>query len=250
MTLHSSLSAAVLSLLLAACTVPETDTLDRLGDGKPDAETAFRLLKEGNRRFSENHVIHPHFSTQRIQMTDGGDQGKYAYATLLCCSDSRVPPELIFDAGMMDLFVIRVAGNVCHAAEIGSVEYGALHVNTPLVVVMGHAQCGAVTAVSEVVKGCCHHKMEKNILTMVKPIVPVVKDVVEDHPDKTVKEITEIAVVENVKESMKNILEQSEDMREAIASGKIKLLGAVYHLDSREVEWLSEDLAQKMLIND
>lgn len=238
----------LLSLCLAACVTPE-ETVDRIGDEKPDAATALVLLKEGNRRFVHDCVRHPHAAFKRICLADVSDQSKYAYATIFCCSDSRVPPEYIFDAGFMDLFVVRVAGNVVHTAEIGSVEYGALHVNTPLVVVMGHSKCGAITAVANSV--CCsdstHHTYEKNILDAVKPIVPVVQRIAAENPGKTALEIAELSVADNVKSSISDILKRSPEMRGAVRSGKIMMLGAIYHLDTHEVEFLPENTATNCL---
>ena len=97
--------------------------------GKPDPETALQMLKDGNKRFHTGNAEHPHSDGARLALADTVDQGKYAYATVLSCSDSRVPVEMIFDAGIMDLFVVRVAGNVCDTDEIGTIEYGiGLHV--------------------------------------------------------------------------------------------------------------------------
>lgn len=93
---------------------------------------------------------------------------------MITCSDSRVPVELVFDAGVMDIFVVRVAGNVCDTDEVGSIEYGLAHVNTPVLVVLGHTQCGAVTAVTHAVQGK-GHALELNIPPLVDNIEPAVK---------------------------------------------------------------------------
>ena len=86
---------------------------------------------------------------ERLIQAGKESQGDHAYATVITCSDSRVPVERVFDAGVMDIFVIRVAGNVCDVDEVGSIEYGLAHVHTPVLVVLGHTQCGAVTAVTK-----------------------------------------------------------------------------------------------------
>ena len=91
--------------------------------GKPSADEALALLKAGNLRFARREPEHPHTDAERLALAAAEDQGNHAYATVLACSDSRVPVERIFDAGVMDLFVIRVAGNVCNADELGSIEY-------------------------------------------------------------------------------------------------------------------------------
>jgi carbonic anhydrase len=106
-------------------------------------ENALLRLKEGNIRFKNNKSIHPHddFRTRVNQISE-----QHPFAVIIGCSDSRISPSLIFDKGLGDLFVIRIAGNICDDAVIGSVEYAVLHLDVQLVVVMGHENCGAVTA--------------------------------------------------------------------------------------------------------
>nr|WP_320009439.1 carbonic anhydrase [uncultured Desulfobulbus sp.] len=98
----------------------------------------------------------PHTDAARLKLAGQEDQGDHAYATVITCSDSRVPVEILFDAGVMDIFVIRLVGNVLDVDEVGSVEYGLAHVHTPVFVVLGHTQCGAVTAVTNAVQGHGH----------------------------------------------------------------------------------------------
>ena len=107
---------------------------------KPSPDEVIEMLKAGNQRFVSGQSINPHSDAKRIAQAAKENQGDHAYATIISCSDSRVPVETIFDAGIMDLFIIRVAGNVCDTDEIGSIEYGLAHVNTPVLVVLGHTQ--------------------------------------------------------------------------------------------------------------
>ena len=109
------------------------------------AETALAKLKEGNRKFVESS--HTSMDTSRILRRHFKENGQHPYAIIISCSDSRVVPEVIFSAGIGDLFVIRVAGNVIDAHQLGSIEYAAEHLGTGLVVVLGHTDCGAVGAV-------------------------------------------------------------------------------------------------------
>ncbi len=104
---------------------------------------ALKLLKDGNARFSAGTASHPNASRERIAQTSGSQA---PFAVVLTCSDSRVAPEVIFDRGIGDLFVVRDAGNVVDPLVIGSIEYGVGHLKAPLVVVMGHTNCGAVSA--------------------------------------------------------------------------------------------------------
>src|SRR5262245_36848791 len=120
--------------------------------GDPTADHSFRLLrdasltllKEGNSRFATGKSQHPHHDAERRSSTVA--QGQEPFATVLGCSDSREPVELIFDRGVGDLFVVRVAGNVAGTSELASMEYGVGHLNTPLLIVMGHTKCGGVAA--------------------------------------------------------------------------------------------------------
>ncbi|MBW1744446.1 MAG: carbonic anhydrase, partial [Deltaproteobacteria bacterium] len=146
--------------LLALTVVPAAASGKAAAKPSPDATIA--MLKAGNVRFVEGKSTHTHADAARLHQAGTENQGNHAYATVITCSDSRVPVEIIFDAGIMDIFVIRVAGNVCDVDERGSIEYGLAHVNTPVLVVLGHTQCGAVTAVTQAILG--HgHPLEANI---------------------------------------------------------------------------------------
>lgn len=213
---------------------------------KPSPAEVMKKMQEGNIRYVEGKSLNVNNTPDRKKLAAAESQGKYAYATVLSCSDSRVPVELIFDAGVMDIFVIRVAGNICNTDEIGSIEYGACHVNTPLVIIMGHSQCGAVTAVSESVTG--HgHKLEKNIPPLVKSIVPTVKKTMEDNPGKGASELLDTCIEECVWHSIDNLFMESSSVREMVKKGKIKVVGAIYDVESGKVKWLSEDKVSKLL---
>jgi len=137
---------------------------------KPSPDEILQMLKKGNERFYTGKATYPHTNAVRLEQAGKEDQGNHAYATIITCSDSRVPVELIFDAGVMDIFVIRVAGNVCDTDEIGSIEYGLAHVHTPVFVMLGHTQCGAVTAVTHALHGK-GHALELNIPPLVDNII-------------------------------------------------------------------------------
>jgi carbonic anhydrase len=113
-------------------------------DPARDAEAALQELLDGNARFASGSPAHPNRDAAR---REGLVAGQQPFAAVVACSDSRVPPELLFDRGFGDLFVVRVAGNVVDRAALGSIEYAALHLHVPLIMVLGHSGCGAVTAV-------------------------------------------------------------------------------------------------------
>lgn len=206
---------------------------------KPAAEEVLLLLKAGNQRFALGQATYPHADAARRALAGRENQAKYALATVLSCSDSRVPVELIFDAGVMDLFVVRVAGNVCDTDEIGSIEYGLAHVRTPLLVILGHTQCGAVTAVTRELHG--HgHKLERNIPPLVENIAPAVKRVMKEHRGLSEEGVVPLAIVENVWQSVEELFLRSPAVREMVQGGKVRVVGAVYDISAGTVTWLDE----------
>src|SRR5580698_5959632 len=148
-------------------------------------------------------------------------------AIILSCSDSRVGPELIFDQSLGDLFVVRTAGNVADPVALGSIEYAVDHIHSPLLVVLGHTKCGAVTA------ACSGEKMPSPnldaIVTKISPAVTQAKSYAK--PD----DLIEAAIKDNVHQSAKDVQANSEIVRDAVKSGKLKVVEAEYQLDTGEV---------------
>lgn len=207
---------------------------------KASPDEILQMLKDGNERFAAGKPVRLNADPARIGLAAVSDQGNYAYATVLSCSDSRVPVELLFDAGIMDLFVVRVAGNVCDTDEIGSIEYGLAHVKTPVLVVLGHTRCGAVTAVSQAVAG--HgHKLERNIPPLVDNILPAVKRAMEQHPEAQGKALIPFAIEENVWQAVDDLFMKSPAVRNLVKAGKVKVVGAIYDLGTGRVDWLPQE---------
>lgn len=193
--------------------------------GVPASE-ALQMLKDGNKRFIEGKSIHPHSDFARIKEIS---KGQKPFVTINGCSDSRVPPELIFDQGFGDVFVVRNAGNVSDTDEIGTIEYGTEHLGTNLVVVVGHTKCGAVTAVA---KG---DHVEGSIPKLVDNIVPAVDRVKHlRHNEEYTKWINE-AIIENVNQSIKDILNNSTIVSQLVKEGKVRIVGAIYDTDTGKV---------------
>jgi carbonic anhydrase len=214
--------------------------------GKPTPAEIIQMLKSGNERFYTGNAIYPHTDAARIALAAQADQGNHATATVISCSDSRVPVELIFDAGIMDIFVIRVAGNVADTDEIGSIEYGLAHVNTPVLVVLGHTRCGAVTAVAQAVQG--HgHKLERNIPPLVDNIVPAVKRAMDRHQDLHGDALIPYAIEENIWQSIEDLFMKSPAVRNLVKKEKVIVAGAVYDLASGKVEWLDTEKVSEIL---
>lgn len=238
------LKAFALGCCLLAATALQADASSTAVKPSPDA--AIKMMQEGNARFVANKATHPHSDTNRLIQAGKENQGDHAYATVISCSDSRVPVERIFDAGVMDIFIIRVAGNVIDVDEAGSIEYGLAHVNTPVLVVLGHTQCGAVTAVTAEVEG--HgHALERNIPALVDNIVPAVKRAIAAHPDKHGNDVVPYGIEENIWQGIEDLFMNSPATREMVKSGKAKVVGAMYDVSTGKVDWLPEAKVTEIL---
>lgn len=213
---------------------------------KPTPNQAIDMLKKGNERFVAGTMIHPNLNGARLKQAGNENQGDHAYATVITCSDSRVPVEALFDAGIMDIFVIRVAGNVCDVDERGSIEYGLAHVHTPVLVVLGHTQCGAVTAVTNAVLGT-GHPLERNIPLLVDNIVPAVKKAMADNPEIKGTKIIPKAIEENIWHGIEELFLESPSTREFVSKGYAKVVGAIYDVGNGSIQWLPENKTLEIL---
>ncbi|TFG78712.1 MAG: carbonic anhydrase [Chrysiogenales bacterium] len=231
-----------LSLLMALQVGSESTARSQ----KTTPDKAIAILKEGNVRFVSGKATHPHTGAERLAQAGKESQADHAYATVISCSDSRVPVELLFDAGIMDIFVVRVAGNVMDVDEAGSIEYGLVHVNTPVLVVLGHTQCGAVTAVTQVVQGK-GHALERNIPPLVKNIEPAVRRAMAAHKDVGGDAIIPYAIEENIWQAMEDLFMMSPVSRNLVKEGKVKVIGAMYDVGTGKVDWLPESKSQEIL---
>ncbi|MBM4275611.1 MAG: carbonic anhydrase [Deltaproteobacteria bacterium] len=204
------------------------------------ADEALKLLKDGNARYVEGKAQHPHQTRERRALTAG--QGQKPFATVLSCSDSRAPVEILFDRGVGDILVIRVAGNVAAVDEIGTMEYGVEHLNTPLVVVLGHSQCGAVTAAVEGLK------LPGHMAALVKPIQPAVSKAKADNPGVSGEALVNAAVKANVFQAMEDLLQKSSIVKGRVKATKIRVIGAFYEMDTGQVQWLGPHPNQNKLV--
>jgi len=204
------------------------------------ADEALRLLKDGNARYVDGKLQHPHQDGTRRALTAA--QGQHPLAAVLTCSDSRVPAEIIFDQGIGDIFVIRVAGNVAATDEIGSIEYAVDQRGAPLVLVLGHTQCGLVGAVLD------GAKLPPNIASLAEPIKPAVDKAREANPQAAKDVLLKAAITGNVWQAMEDMLRLSPLIREKVKDGQVKLLGALYDLDTGQVQWLGLHPDQEKLV--
>jgi carbonic anhydrase len=157
-------------------------------------------------------------------------QGQRPFAVILTCSDSRLPPEVIFDQGLGDLFVARVAGNIVDAALLGSVEYAVGHLNTPLVVVIGHERCGAVEATLESIQH--NSKPHGGVGALVEAITPAIP-VAEQRPGDLLENTIRVNA-----EMSRDRIAQSSELADRLKSGEINVLAAYYSLDDGKVTQL------------
>jgi carbonic anhydrase len=197
-----------------------SDTSTAIGPDK-----ALELLKAGNARFVAGDVIERNdYPQQRAGLTEG----QAPYASILCCSDSRVPPELVFDEGLGRLFIARVAGNVVTPELLASLEYAALHSTSRLIVVLGHECCGAVTAaVQTLAQGA--DAESPSLQTLLDRIFPVVT-AVKEQTDLDGQAFIESCAEENVRTTVAAIKAQSPALRDLAEKGDIKIVGAKYAL--------------------
>jgi carbonic anhydrase len=193
------------------------------------AAEALARLVAGNSRFVAGTARFPTVQKDVLAELAGG---QHPYATILGCSDSRVPPELVFDAGFGDLFIVRVAGNVISPEVMGSLQYAGLHLRTPLFVVLGHEGCGAVgAALAARDEGVSH---ASRIELLVQGILPALTGIDDALPPEA---RLEAAVEANVRWSMRQLLETPEG-KARMEEGAYTLVGAVYQLHTGRVRFL------------
>lgn len=187
------------------------------------ADKALALLMAGNARYVGHREVHPDTTPERrAELT----KGQHPYAVILGCADSRVPPELVFDAGLGDLFVIREAGNVVDSVVLGSIEYAVAHAGVKLVVVLGHESCGAVTA-------AVNRTKQAHITSIVKAIMPSVESSKREPGDAVHN-----CVLANARRVAGQIRASQPLLSRAVQSGGLKVVAANYDLASGEVTLL------------
>jgi carbonic anhydrase len=195
-------------------------------------EQVLDMLKRGNRDFLAGRGRVPDRNgRRRLEIA----KAQYPIAVLVSCSDSRVPPELLFGRGLGELFIVRNAGNTIDTVAMGSVEYAVAELKVPLVVVMGHERCGAVAAAVSVVENGT--TFPGSIGQMVEPIVPAVLAARRQNP----ADLLDAAVRANVRRTVTRLREQSEPMLlDRIKAGKLRIVGARYDLDDGNVDFFDE----------
>ncbi len=191
----------------------------------PSADAVLTELKAGNSHHIAKKYEHPHQTAARQHALASSQT---PHCAILACADSRVPPEIVFDEGLGDIFAVRVAGNVAGVDETASLEYAAEHLHVPLIVVLGHTHCGAITAALE--GGTLPGKLP-DLMAALRPAVDQSAHEPGDRIDNAVRDNV-VQVVEQLR-SAKPVLS------ELVAKGKLRIVGAIYSLETGKVEWLS-----------
>ncbi len=195
------------------------------------ATESIERLQDGNRRFvsGTSKIDEAVREAKRAELVTG----QSPFAIVLACSDSRVPVELVFDQGLGDLFVIRVAGNVVAPSQVGSVEYAAAQLGTRLVVVLGHSNCGAVDATLKELRREQAHR-SPNLRAIVDRIRPAVEPLLEENEHVSLQD----AVIANVIRSVERLHHGSIILEELVKSGDLLIIGAEYSIESGVVTFL------------
>jgi carbonic anhydrase len=209
-------------------------------DGVMSATDALERLREGNRRFAAGlrsmEVLATH--TRRADLL----AGQRPFAIVLGCSDSRVPAELVFDQGLGDLFVIRVAGNIVAPSQVGSVEFAATRYGTRLVVVLGHSQCGAIAATLEELLRPAGTR-SRNLRSIVNRLRPSVEGLLATELRDDQEALVREAVRANVRASVDHLRHGSEILEELVAGGSVRIVGAEYSLETGLVGFHDDEAA-------
>lgn len=188
-------------------------------------DQSLERLMQGNQRFVSGKSIKPNQDLNRIKEVAAA---QHPFATIIGCSDSRVPNEIIFDQGVGDLFIVRTAGQVSTYASWGSIEFAEEVLGTKLIVVLGHTQCGAVNAAVKI------PEVPGHIVTLINAIKPAVERAKKDHPD----DLLDASIRENVRLQVEQLKALEPVLAKRVREGTIKIVGAIYHLESGEVEFL------------
>lgn len=195
------------------------------------ASEALERLREGNRRFVEGKTRRDAVSPAELARTQS------PFAIILGCSDSRVPAEIVFDQGLGDLFVIRVAGNIVAPSQVGSIEFAAARFGSPLVVVVGHSQCGAILATLEELRQPADHQ-SPNLRSIVDRVRPSVEGLLKTELRNDLDALVREAVRANVGVSVNHLKHGSRILEKLVQSDGLLVVGAEYSLETGVVEFL------------
>jgi carbonic anhydrase len=199
---------------------------------------ALEILKEGNRRFVNNVKVNRNL----LEQVNATKDGQYPFAIVLSCIDSRTSAELIFDQGLGDIFSVRIAGNVLNEDILGSMEFACKLAGSKQIVVLGHSKCGAI-------KGACAGVQLGNLSGLLQKVEPAIRSVSPETKENGNTDPAFIKAVErqNVFSTMDQILEKSPVLKELLEKGEIGITGGYYDVDTGEVEFIKELIAEPVM---
>lgn len=214
------------ALFAPAAFAAETETQNKVTQAKITPDDAIARLKAGNDRFLEGKML----DRDLMDQVSATSEGQYPYAVVLGCIDSRVPPELVFDQGVGDIFTARIAGNFVNTDILGSMEFATAVAGSKAIVVLGHTECGAV-------KGACDQVEFGNLthtLSNIAPAVYAVHDVEGERNSKNAEFVRAVAH-ENVRQTVQNILDRSSVIKDLVDKGEVKVIGAMHDVATGKV---------------
>jgi carbonic anhydrase len=215
-----------LTLIAASCSMQAAQA------DPTETQKSLDSLTAGNIRYLSGKSTIPRVDPERREIT--ATEGQFPIATILGCSDARVPPEIIFDQKFGKLFVIRVAGNVTGVSEIASAEYGVHYLKTPLVEVLGHSSCGAVKAAVE------NTPLKGKLPKLVGLIQPAVDEARKKRSKSDKSDFVDDCIKQNVRYQMKKLLEGSDLISGDVKANKVKVVGAIRDIKTGKVQWLDD----------
>jgi len=203
---------------------------------RPNPQQALDAVKTGNLRYLSGKTLHFEVSKEKREIS--ASDGQQPVAIVLGCSDSRVPVEMVFDQGLAEVFVVRVAGNICGTGELASIEYGVKYLQIPLIVVLGHSDCGAVkAAVDSAAGGAALPGLLPALVNKIAPAVAVAK---RSHPEKRGNELVHAAALANVWLVANEMFSNSTIVKNAVFANRLKIVAAIRDLKSGKVTFLGE----------
>ncbi|UJP66152.1 carbonic anhydrase [Mongoliitalea daihaiensis] len=222
-------SSLILTFFIIAC---KPTPVDQHLEEVPK-ENLLEILLEGNQRFAEDHPIHPDQTLTRLRDLA---KGQHPVAAIVSCSDSRVPPELVFDQGLGDLFVIRNAGNIVGDYEIGSLEYAIEHLEVPLVIILGHTNCGAIGAFVDHQHDHSHHYSE-----YIQKIIDFIESEEEEQAlPRDIPDFYEKAIEANILHGVHALKKALPSVDSLVAEKKLRIVGAIYDMETGKVRVLED----------
>jgi len=224
------LTLLTLTLLTSAFAIKQPPLIDKTYQSNLTPDQALQLLKQGNARF----MSHQRLQKDLIKKATLSAKGQYPAALVLGCIDSRVPPEIVFDQNVGNIFVSRVAANVINKDVLGGMEFATKVAGAKLIVILGHDACGAV-------KGACQNVKLGNLTHLLAQVQPAIEKTTKAFGKKECnrEKFIDAAAANNVRNVVKAIPKRSKVIRQLIAQGKIKLVGAMYDLNTGKVTFLN-----------